>query len=106
MALSERMRQEQAQRLNERRPLGCFLAMRVMQSDLYRQLDDAERADCDELVRRNLEWFKRDSAPVLRLPRWEPCNEGCDPEFNGYRSRSCKCPAALAALGVTEAPDA
>lgn len=44
------------------RPLGCALAMRVMQSDLYKQLDEAERADCDELVQRNLEWFKRDSA--------------------------------------------
>lgn len=45
------------------RPLGCCLAMRVMQSDLYRNLDDAERSDCDELVRLNLDWFKRDSAP-------------------------------------------
>lgn len=48
--------------VKERRPLGCALAMRVMQSDLYKQLDDVERADCDELVQRNLEWFKRDSA--------------------------------------------
>jgi hypothetical protein len=47
----------------DRRPLGCALAMRVMQSDLREHLDDAERADCDELVRRNLEWFKRDAAP-------------------------------------------
>jgi len=23
------------------------------------------------------------------LPFWEPCNPGCDPEFNGYRSRFC-----------------
>jgi hypothetical protein len=45
------------------RPLGCALAMRVLQSELYRGLNDAERADCDELVQRNLEWFKRDSAP-------------------------------------------
>lgn len=44
------------------RPLGAALAMRVMQSDLYQQLDDAERADCDELVRQNIEWFKSDCA--------------------------------------------
>lgn len=43
---------------DERRPLGGALAMRVMQSDLYKQLNDAEYADCDELVRRNLEWYK------------------------------------------------
>jgi hypothetical protein len=41
-----------------RRPLGCALAMRVLQSDIYPTLDDAERADCDELVRRNLDWCK------------------------------------------------
>ncbi len=23
------------------------------------------------------------------LPHWEPCNPGCDPEFNGQRSRYC-----------------
>lgn len=44
------------------RPLGCALAMRVLQSPLYPLLDEAERADCDELVQRNLEWFKQDSA--------------------------------------------
>jgi hypothetical protein len=31
---------------------GCALAVRVMQSDLYERLDDLERAECDELVRR------------------------------------------------------
>lgn len=46
----------------EPRPLGCALAMRVMQSDLYKSLDDTQRADCDELVQRNLEWFRRDTA--------------------------------------------
>jgi hypothetical protein len=44
------------------RPFGCALAMGVLQSDLYRQLDDVQRAECDELVRRNLEWFKADAA--------------------------------------------
>lgn len=48
----------------ERRPLGCALAMRVLQSDLYRGLDDAQRADCDELVRRNLEWCKATDNPA------------------------------------------
>jgi hypothetical protein len=32
---------------------GWKLAMRVLQSDLYGQLDDAERAECDALVRAN-----------------------------------------------------
>lgn len=51
-----------------RRPLGCALAMRVLQSDLYRGLDDTERADCDELVRRNLDWCKADASGVLAAP--------------------------------------
>jgi hypothetical protein len=34
------------------------LAMRVMQSDLYGQLDDAERAQCDAQIRQHLEWFR------------------------------------------------
>lgn len=38
---------------------GCILAMRVLQSDLYRQLDDAERAECDELVARWHDILKR-----------------------------------------------
>lgn len=44
-----------------RRPHGCALAMRVMQSNLYTFLDEAERAECDELVQRNLEWAKADA---------------------------------------------
>lgn len=31
---------------------GYALAMRVLQSDLYRLLDDTERAECDELIQR------------------------------------------------------
>lgn len=50
--------------LPKRRPLGCALAMRVMQSDLYPTLDGDERADCDELVRQNIEWFGRDARGV------------------------------------------
>lgn len=50
---------EDERQLAPRRPLGCALAMRVLQSDMYTTLDDAERADCDELVQRNLEWFRR-----------------------------------------------
>ena len=30
--------------------LGFALAMRVLQSDLYQQLDEVERAECDELI--------------------------------------------------------
>lgn len=29
---------------------GYVLAMRVLQSDLYKQLDDVERAACDSLI--------------------------------------------------------
>lgn len=28
-------------------------------------------------------------AEAQPLPHWEPCNPGCDPEFNGQRSRYC-----------------
>lgn len=31
--------------------IGHALAMRVLQSDLYRQLDETERSECDELIR-------------------------------------------------------
>jgi hypothetical protein len=34
-------------------PVGWKLAMRVLQSDMYAQLDEAERAECDALVRAN-----------------------------------------------------
>ena len=34
------------------------------------------------------------------LPVWEPCNPGCDPEFNGYRSRGCSCENARTALAL------
>lgn len=33
--------------------IGWKLAMRVLQSDLYTTLDDAERAECDALIRTN-----------------------------------------------------
>jgi hypothetical protein len=33
-------------------PLGYALAMRVLQSDLYSKLDDKERSECDEIIRR------------------------------------------------------
>lgn len=38
-----------------------------------------------------------------QLPYWEPCNPGCDPEFNGKRSRHCAelCHGARAALSAT-----
>jgi hypothetical protein len=44
-------------------------------------------------------------APTEPLPHWEPCNPGCDPEFNGQRSRHCaklchNAREALAAAGV------
>lgn len=38
--------------------LGRVLAVRVLQSDLYRRLNDAERADCDALVRAHVESLK------------------------------------------------
>lgn len=33
---------------------GYALAMRVLQSDLYKQLDDRELAECDEFIRREV----------------------------------------------------
>lgn len=40
------------------------------------------------------------------LPHWEPCNPGCDPEFNGSRSRHCAtlCHNAREALAAAPAP--
>jgi hypothetical protein len=37
---------------------------------------------------------------VEALPYWDPCNPGCDPEFNGERSKQCAsiCHNARAAL--------
>lgn len=41
-----------------RRPLGCHLAMSVLQSDMYHKLGEPSRADCDELVAMNIDWLK------------------------------------------------
>lgn len=40
--------------------------------------------------------------PVKVLPYWEPCNPGCDPEFNGQRSSECAglCHNARAAIAA------
>lgn len=37
------------------------------------------------------------------LPHWEPCNPGCDPDFNGQRSRECAqlCRPAREALSAS-----
>ncbi|QJD58157.1 restriction alleviation protein, Lar family [Pseudomonas sp. gcc21] len=45
-------------------------------------------------------WNRRQQAPAEPLPYWEPCNPGCDPEFNGQRSKHCAqlCHGARAAL--------
>ena len=40
---------------------GYALAMRVLQSDLYKQLDDKERAECDELIARGQTPSKSDA---------------------------------------------
>tara|TARA_R110000765_G_scaffold58936_3_gene114993 strand:- start:1070 stop:1381 length:312 start_codon:yes stop_codon:yes gene_type:complete len=34
------------------------------------------------------------------LPFWEPCNPGCDPDFNGYRNRGCSCENAKTAMAL------
>jgi hypothetical protein len=51
-----------------RRPLGCALAMRVIQSDLYRHLDTEQRAECDELIRQNLDWCNGTSGVPGAVP--------------------------------------
>lgn len=48
--------------LSSQPPAAGVLAMRVMQSDLYGQLDDTERAQCDEQIRRHLDWLKGDAS--------------------------------------------
>jgi hypothetical protein len=41
------------------------------------------------------------------LPYWEPCNPGCDPEFNGQRSTHCAelCDHAREALAAQPEPE-
>jgi hypothetical protein len=91
-----------------RRPLGCALAMRVLQSDLYPTLDGAERADCDELVHRNLEWAKRDELTLEQvasgvtscaLPQpWQALIEEAVAAFAEGDPLSDRLPNAMAAL--------
>lgn len=48
--------------------------------------------------------FRIHRAPVPpTLPRWEPCNEGCDPECGGARSSYCMCEPAKAAMAAAKA---
>ncbi len=60
------------------------LGMRVMQSDLYHQLDDEERAICDELIAQNPYMAKRhkdDTQADIGVGGQEPC-----PLCNGTRT--------------------
>jgi hypothetical protein len=68
----------------ERTPsIGRALAMRVLQSDLYFQLDEVERGECDALIHDHLQSLKApskdDAANKLHLP-CPICNgsESCD----------------------------
>lgn len=45
--------------------LGAALAMRVLQSDLYAELDDTERGECDALIRAQQEINKNDDGPAV-----------------------------------------
>lgn len=47
---------------------GCSLAMAVLQSPLYRQLDEKERAECDELIARWLDHVRQSMAPPYNVP--------------------------------------
>lgn len=62
---------------------GYALAMRVMQSDLYAQLDDRERDECDALINNALR-------PVATLPA--SIRKGARPEdfdfFNRYQEEA------------------
>lgn len=50
-----------------REALGYKLGMRVLQSDLYRQLDDAERAECDEFIARGMDVARATAVPPLQI---------------------------------------
>lgn len=69
--------------------LGYALAMRVLQSDLYRQLDDTERGECDELVRRGM---APSPQPVAYLVRYErlvsTCQFGDKPPLENWAAHS------------------
>jgi len=64
--------------------LGAALAMRVLQSDLYHDLDSIERAECDELIRRQqaVNASADDGAAIIAraLTDPQPCHsEGSGP---------------------------
>lgn len=47
------------------KPLGSHLAMRVLQSDLYQQLDDSERGECDALIHDFQAWLRAPTARAI-----------------------------------------
>ena len=54
----------------ERTPsIGRALAMRVLQSDLYFQLDEVERGECDALIHDHLESLKAPATDYAALER-------------------------------------
>lgn len=76
---------------------GWKLAMRVLQSDLYATLDDAERADCDALIRANPYLAapspSASSVPVTPAATWREKGEP-DPHGKQY-----ECERAALTLG-------
>lgn len=47
-------------------PFGYALAMRVLQSDLYRKLDDIERGECDEMIARGMDRLRESDTPQAK----------------------------------------
>lgn len=39
-----------------------------------------------------------EKTPLVDTSAWQACNPGCDPEFNGEKSRHCMCEPAKAAM--------
>ncbi|TKA90364.1 hypothetical protein [Halopseudomonas bauzanensis] len=78
------------------------LARQIHQQSIDNQRLEAEAAHPPrhEFTPGYFEYPKSDDPDVLKaasqpapdikpLPFWEPCNPGCDPEFNGQRSKLC-----------------
>lgn len=51
----------------------------------------------------NRQVIRVEHLPAVDTSAWEACNPGCDPEFNGEKSRHCMCEPAKKAMQVTAA---
>ena len=77
---------------------SLFVAM------LFEKRSEDEIEDQVLANRKAIETLRAALAQPEKLPHWEPCNPGCDPDFNGKRSLYCAdlCHNARTALAPPE----